>query len=82
MPRSTIIEARRANGPRRGLNREEAAVYVGVSPTKFDELVKDGTMPAPKKIGSRRIFDMRELDLIFGDLPVEGRANPDANDWD
>ena len=28
--------------PRRGLRREEAARYVGISPSKFDELVKAG----------------------------------------
>jgi len=33
--------------PRRGLRRPEAASYVGVSSTKFDELVEDGRMPAP-----------------------------------
>ena len=78
MSRSTTIGALRAHGPRRGLNREEAAIYVGVSPSKFDELVKDGRMPKPKKIDARRIFDVRALDLSFEELEGEG----DANDWD
>src|SRR5215468_8792122 len=47
--------------PRRGLNREQAAFYVGISPTKFDELVKDGRMPKPKRIDNRRIWDVRAL---------------------
>jgi len=34
--------------PRRGLSRVESAIYVGVSPTLFDQMVKDGRMPAPK----------------------------------
>lgn len=35
--------------PRRGLSREEAAMYVGVGSTKFDEMVNDGRMPKPKR---------------------------------
>lgn len=58
--------------PRRGLSRNEAAVYVGVSTTKFDELVKDGTMPLPLRIGSRVIWDMRRIDEAFDDLSTEG----------
>jgi predicted DNA-binding transcriptional regulator AlpA len=34
----------------RGLSREQAAAYVGISPSLFDALVKDGRMPAPKRI--------------------------------
>lgn len=78
MSRSTIINALRAHGPRRGLNREEAAIYVGISPSKFDELVKDGRMPKPKKIDARRVFDVRALDLAFEQLTEEGDENP----WD
>lgn len=73
--RSTL---RRTLAPRRGLHREEAAIYVGVSSSKFDELVKDGRMPKPKKIDSRKIWDIRALDLAFDDLPEEG----DAHEWD
>ena len=36
--------------PPRGLSRLEAAAYIGVSPTLFDMLVKDGRMPEPKRI--------------------------------
>lgn len=51
--------------PRRGLSRAEAALYIGVSSTKFDELVKDGTMPKPKHIGTRLVWDIRALDDAF-----------------
>lgn len=64
--------------PRRGLHREEAAIYVGISASKFDELVKDGRMPKAKKIDGRKIWDKRSLDLAFDDLPSEDDANP----WD
>lgn len=75
------LNALRARTPRRGLKREEAAVYVGVSASKFDELVKVGRMPKPKKIGSRRLFDMRALDLAFDDLPSEDGAQSGHNPW-
>jgi predicted DNA-binding transcriptional regulator AlpA len=55
--------------PRRGLSRVESAMYVGVSPGKFDEMVKDGRMPQPLRIDGRKVWDMRELDLCFDELP-------------
>lgn len=75
-------KAWRAAAPRRGLSREEAAIYVGISASKFDELVKVGRMPKAKKIGSRRLFDMRALDLAFDDLPSEDSAHSEDNPWD
>lgn len=78
MSRPININALRTHGLRRGLNRLEAAIYVGVSASKFDELVKDGRMPKPKKLDARKIFDLRELDLAFDEL--EGET--DANEWD
>src|SRR5262252_2740836 len=36
--------------PPRGISRVEAAAYVGVSPSKFDEMVRDHRMPNPKRI--------------------------------
>jgi predicted DNA-binding transcriptional regulator AlpA len=55
--------------PRRGLSREEAAMYVGVGSTKFDEMVNDGRMPKPKRIDGRKLWDVRSLDLAFDALP-------------
>jgi predicted DNA-binding transcriptional regulator AlpA len=51
--------------PPRGLSREEAAAYIGVSPSLFDILVKDGRMPAPKRINSRVVWDRLKLDVAF-----------------
>jgi hypothetical protein len=65
--------------PPRGLCREEAARYIGLSPTSFDKLVAEKLMPAPKKLLSRSIWDRRELDLAFDAVqskPVE------YTDWD
>jgi predicted DNA-binding transcriptional regulator AlpA len=55
--------------PPRGLSRDEAARYVGVGPTLFDELVADRRMPKPKRINSRMIWDRIELDIAFSELP-------------
>lgn len=57
--------------PRRGLSREEAAMYVGVSATKFDAMVDDGRMPKPKRADGRKLWDIRKLDVAFDALPDE-----------
>jgi excisionase family DNA binding protein len=67
--------------PRRGLSRDEAAMYIGISATKFDELVRDGRMPGPKRIDGRKVWDVRDLDVAFDALPSE---NPQSHgsSWD
>lgn len=62
----------------RGLSRVEAAAYIGVSATKLDEMVADGRMPGPKVIDSRRVWDLRALDIAFDALPDREVKNP----WD
>ncbi|MFA1622831.1 helix-turn-helix transcriptional regulator [Rhizobium mongolense] len=57
--------------PPRGLSREEAARYIGVSSSKFSELVADGRMPKPRRIDGRTIWDRFALDAAFNDLPTE-----------
>lgn len=59
----------------RGLARTEAAAYVGVSPTKFDEMVDDGRMPPAKIIDARRVWDRLALDKSFDALPDGGDQN-------
>ena len=73
-------ELRSVTQPRRGLRRVEAAIYVGISPTKFDEMVKDGRMPRPKRIDGAAVWDQRRLDLAFEALPDEGDSA--VNPWD
>lgn len=62
--------------PPRGLNREEAARYIGVGVTKFDEMVADRRMPKPKRIDGRVVFDRLRLDMAFSDLPDDQPPNP------
>ncbi len=60
------------------ITREAAASYVSVSPTTFDEMVKDGRMPKPKRLGGRRkAWDVHALDAAVDNLPVEGNDNAD-----
>jgi predicted DNA-binding transcriptional regulator AlpA len=65
--------------PPRGLSREEAAAYVGISPSLFDTLVKDGRMPSPKRINARTVWDRLQLDAAFAALPGDDAP---ANPWD
>jgi hypothetical protein len=63
-----------------GLNRTESATHIGVSPSKFVEMVKDGRMPPPRRIDGRCVWDIRQLGSAFDELP--GGADDDRNEWD
>ncbi|MDP9572428.1 UNVERIFIED_ORG: putative DNA-binding transcriptional regulator AlpA [Agrobacterium larrymoorei] len=56
----------------RGLSRDEAARYIGVGVTKFDEMVSDRRMPKPKRVDGRVVWDRISLDAAFSDLPSDG----------
>ena len=86
--RRPAISSRSATAPlnpapvaplRRGFRRLDAARYVGVSPSKFDELVKDGRMPRPKRLDSCVVSDVRRLDVAFD--AIEG-DDDGPNEWD
>ena len=69
--------------PRRGLSRDEAAMYIGISAAKLDEMVADGRMPAPVRIDARKVWDIRSLDLAFDALPRKNPTNREGNNpWD
>ncbi|RSB40960.1 hypothetical protein EGK63_15725 [Brevundimonas sp. 357] len=67
--------------PPRGLGREVASRYIGISVTKFDQLVQEGRMPAPKRIDGRKLWDRDALDEAFWALPDDGTDRAD-NPWD
>jgi predicted DNA-binding transcriptional regulator AlpA len=71
--------------PPRGLNRCEAAAYIGVSPSLFDAMIDDKRMPRPKKVNARTVWDRRQLDLAFDALPEqddgETANSADAGRW-
>lgn len=61
----------------RGLSREQAAAYLGISASTFDALVADGRMPKPKRINDRKVWDIRALDSAFERLPDTDAPKPD-----
>lgn len=64
----------------RGLGREAAALYLGVSPSKFDEMRKDGRVGPARLIDGRKLWDVLDLDSAFEALPFEIREG-DAGEW-
>jgi predicted DNA-binding transcriptional regulator AlpA len=60
------------------MSRVESADYVGISPSLFDEMVKDGRMPSSIRINSRTVWDRRQVDAAFDLLSQNGGNNP----WD
>ncbi len=66
------------NLPPRGISREVAAQYIGISASKFDELVADGRMPKPLQVDGRKVWDRRAIDIYFDRLG----GVPDRNEWD
>ena len=67
--------------PPRGLSRAEAAAYIGVGTTLFDTMIAERTMPGPKQIHGRTVWDRLKLDQAFAALP-ERDGNCDVNPWD
>ncbi|MCW9045093.1 MAG: hypothetical protein OQK35_02065 [Alphaproteobacteria bacterium] len=63
----------------RGMPRTMAASYIGCSPRKFDYMVQQGEMPAPRLFGNKKVWDRVELDEFFEALP---KPDEDGNDWD
>ena len=60
----------------RGLGRIDAAAYIGISPSKLDQLIEDGRMPRPRRIDGRVLWDRFELDDAWERLPIDGSDNP------
>ena len=64
-----------------GLSRAEAAEYIGVGLSLFDQMVADGRMPKPKLINSRKVWQRQRVDEAFAELPEEGQDKKSANPW-
>lgn len=56
------------------MRRDEAAEYFSVSPTKFDEMVRDGRAPQPFHIDGRKVWDLYDLDEAFEALKRPARV--------
>jgi len=78
MARNSVTSLPLSLAPR-GLSRVQAAEYIGVGVTKFDEMVDDGRMPRPKRIDGRCVWDRIKLDEAFAALEDEAGQK---NEWD
>jgi hypothetical protein len=65
--------------PRRGLSRTEAAIYLGISPSKFDDLRKDGRIGPAKVLDGRKLYAIDMLDQFFDALPDDSWTTDE--DW-
>jgi hypothetical protein len=67
----SLSKFRATSLPRRGLSREEAAMYLGIGAGTFDEMRLNGQIEPPRLIKGRKLWDIRELDMAFDALPRE-----------
>ena len=74
-----LSKVRATNLPRRGLSREEAAMYLGISGSTFDEMRSTGQIERPRLIKGRKLWDIRDLDMAFDALPRENDILPSAS---
>lgn len=56
----------------RVLSREQAADYVGLGVSFFEKQVKAGIFPDSVRIGSRKLWDIRQLDRALDFLFAGG----------
>lgn len=71
----------RPQHPPAGLSREEAAVYIGVSLSTFDALVRDGVLPKPLPLGRLRrciwfVEALNERLRQLSGMTLEARHSP------
>lgn len=57
--------------PPRGLDLAAAARYVGLDPSAFLALVKDGKLPRPRRLGDAEVWDRLALDTAFDAIPAD-----------
>ena len=69
------ITNRAATQPRRGLDHDEAAIYVGVSMVIFDQMVDDGRLPKPSEFDGEFVWDLVQLDRAFDRLSGMRRSS-------
>ena len=62
------LTSRAATQPRRGLDRDEAAIFVGIPLASFDQMVSDGRLPKPIELDGQFVWDLVQLDRAFDRL--------------
>jgi predicted DNA-binding transcriptional regulator AlpA len=73
--RAAKLEVLPSSLPPLGINREQAAALVGIGTNLFDKAVESGTMPKPRMVGERLVYDVSELVDAFRRLPHKGREH-------
>jgi hypothetical protein len=63
----------------RGMRRDDAAAYLGISTSKFDDWVTRGIMPQAKRQDGVKVWDRYSLDQAFELLP--DAAEETSNSW-
>jgi hypothetical protein len=76
-----LSQIRGATMPRRGLSRDESAMYLGIGVGLFDQLRDAGKIAPARVIGNRKLWDIRDLDVAFESLPRED-AHALGETWD
>lgn len=68
-----------------GISREQAASFIGISPTLFDRLVFEGKMPDGRQIYGRLVWDVQEVADAFRRLPHRSepvdQRRQEVNPW-
>lgn len=67
--------------PPRGMNRVEAARYIGVAPSTFDSMIVQGTVPKPKMARGRLVWDRIALDMAFNELPDKDKPTESFDEF-
>jgi predicted DNA-binding transcriptional regulator AlpA len=62
------LTPRTATQPRRGLDHDEAAIYIGVTFSTFDQMVDDGRLPRPAELNGELVWDLVQLDRAMDRL--------------
>ena len=55
-------------------------MYLGIGTGMFDQMRSAGQIAPPRIIGSRKLWDIRDLDMAFESLPREDAATGET--WD
>lgn len=76
-PPSRLPSLRSLSIPRFALRRSEVAASLGISESLFDDWVKKGRMPRPRRIDGVVLWDTRKVAAAWDALADEdGRSNP------
>lgn len=71
-----------ASLPPVGINRDQAAALIGISPTLFDKCEAAGMLPAPHAIFGRLVYDRDEVIAAFRNTPRKAGVNSAGLDLD